>query len=253
MVKTIFVEDCLFKGTVFHERFVPIKHKFEYKMVYFWLNILPKKKFKLINFDTPSLFNFNSFDFGCSKRTNFSSLFEYWKSELKKFYDYDIQTIKVLCLPRIFNYSFNPITVFVCFDKNKTAKILIFEVRNTFGEKHAYISQINNKSLRTKKKFHVSPFLKTKGDYSIEFSVTDKIVNLNITYYVKKKKVLYACFKGKKIELTNINVFLVFCKNFFQNFIVTVGIHIEALKLWIKGAIYVNKPKPPKKFMSKID
>ena len=65
-------------------------------------------------------------------------------------------------------------------------KILIFEVRNTFGEKHAYISQINNKSLRTKKKFHVSPFLKTKGDYSIEFSVTDKIVNLNITYYVKK-------------------------------------------------------------------
>ena len=73
--------------------------------------------------------------------------------------------------------------------KNKTAKILIFEVRNTFGEKHAYISQINNKSLRTKK-FHVSPFLKTKGDYYIEFSVTHKIVNLNITYYVKKESSL---------------------------------------------------------------
>ena len=253
MVKTMFVEDCLYKGTVFHERFVPIKHKFEYNMVYFWLNILPQKKFKFINFDSASLFNFNSFDFGCSKRKNFSSLFEYWKCEVKKFYDYDIRIIKVLCLPRIVNYSFNPITVFVCFDKNKKAKILIFEVRNTFGEKHAYISKINNKSLRTKKKFYVSPFLETKGDYYIEFSVSDKTVNLNVTYYLRKKKILYASFNGKRIELTDLNLVMVFCKNFLQNFTATIGIHIEALKLWIKGAIYVKKPKSPKKFMSKID
>ena len=253
MEKVKFVEDCLFKGKVCHTRFFPVKHELEYKLVYFWLDLLPQKKFKFLSFDANSIFNFNSYDFGCAKRTSFSSLFEYWKNEIKYICDDDIATIKVLCLPRIINYSFNPITVFICYDKNKKASVMILEVRNTFGEKHAYISKLNCKVLNTSKKFHVSPFLKNKGEYFIEFQISNQILKLEITYFVKKKKILFASFSGTKKMLCDSNLLRLFCTNFMQNVKVTVGIHFEALKLWVKGAMYNNKPKPPKKFITKVD
>ena len=39
-------------------------------------------------------------------------------------------------------------------------------------------------------------------------------------------------------------------ENFFQNLKATLAIHIQALKLFIKGAKYIPKPKKPKKFFS---
>ena len=46
------------------------------------------------------------------------------------------------------------------------------------------------------------------------------------------------------------NILGIFFKNFFQNLKVTVGIHFEALKLFVKGATYIKKPKKPKNFFS---
>ena len=53
-------------------------------------------------------------------------------------------------------------------------------------------------------------------------------------------------------ELNNLNLLKVLIFKPFQNIKATLGIYFEALKLWIKGAIYYKKPKKPKKFFSKI-
>ena len=54
----------------------------------------------------------------------------------------------------------------------------------------------------------------------------------------------------KNLDLLNINKFISLILNIFQNFKVTIAIHLEALKLFVKGATYIKKPKKPKNFFS---
>lgn len=247
-------ENCLFDGIVSHQRTYPLNHKFNYKITYFWIDINQEPKLNFLKFNKPWLFSFFEKDFGNPKRKKEVTLYSHIKKELEKKKIYDVQHIKVLCLPRFLNYVFNPISVFVCFNKKNLANAILFEVRNTFGEKHIYYSKIFKGEQRffTKKKFHVSPFFKVRGWYEIKFSISKKNVNLEIIYSSKKKKIFFASFHGDKKNLDNRNLLKLTVLKFFQNIKVVIGIHIEALKLWMKGAIYIKKPKPSKNIFTYI-
>src|SRR5690606_24102955 len=47
--------------------------------------------------------------------------------------------IRVLCYPRILGYVFNPLTVWYCDDENGEPIATIYEVHNTFKERHTYV------------------------------------------------------------------------------------------------------------------
>lgn len=247
-------DSCLFEGMVSHQRFGPLNHKFNYKITYFWIDINKEPKLNFFKFNKFSLFSFCEKDFGNPDRKKDLTLYSHIKKELKKRKILGVQNIKALCLPRFLNYVFNPISVFVCFNKKNLANAILFEVRNTFGEKHIYFSKILKGKNRffTKKKFHVSPFFKVRGWYDIKFSITKKNVNLEITYSFKKKNIFFASFRGDKRDLDNRNLLKLTILKFIQNIKVVIGIHIEALKLWIKGAIYIKKPKLPRNLFTYI-
>ena len=146
-------------------------------------------------------------------------------------------------------YVFNPISVFVCYDKLNTAKAVIFEVSNTFKERHSYLCRVNSKNeFILKKNFYVSPFFKVQGKYKIKFSIDSNFVNLFILYEIKNQKVFEASFKGRSKEMNELNLVKLFFQNFFQNLKATTGIYIQALKLLIKGATYIRKTKKTRKF-----
>jgi len=173
------------------------------------------------------------------------------KEEITESIDY----IKGLCLPRVLGYVFNPISIFVCYNKKKQAKVIIFEVSNTFNERHAYFCYINknSKEFSMKKAFYVSPFFKVEGKYKINFSIDRHLVNLFIIYELKKKKVFEASFKGRAMNISEINLFKIFLLRLFQNLKVTFGIYFQALKLFLKGASYKSKPLKNKKFFTIIN
>ena len=79
-----------------------------------------------------------------------------------------------------------------------------------------------------------------------------KIVNLLILYEVNNEKVFRASFIGKSKKISDYNLLKLFISNMFQNLKVTFGIYIQALKLWLKGARYILKPKKPKNFITKL-
>lgn len=250
MAKIEFINDCIFEGTVSHQRFIPFYHSFTYRLAYFWVDLIKPKKLRLFKFNSLSLFSIFEQDYGSKKRTKNEKLKDYILFELSKHNISNVSHIKLLSLPRIANYVFNPISVFVCFDSKKTQKAIIFEVSNTFGEKHAYLVNLEKikKNIKKKKVFHVSPFFKIKGDYHFFFILNKKTVNLKILYQINGKKQFSASFTGKRITLTDRKLVQVFLRKIFQNILVTLGIHIQALKLWLKGAMYINKPNPPKTF-----
>ena len=52
--------------------------------------------------------------------------------------DLDGGAIRLLCMPRMLGYGFNPISVYFCHRPRRRARALLYEVHNTFGERHSY-------------------------------------------------------------------------------------------------------------------
>jgi DUF1365 family protein len=50
-----------------------------------------------------------------------------------------VETVHLLTFPRILGAVFNPLSVYVAGDASGRDILYIYEVRNTFGDMHAYI------------------------------------------------------------------------------------------------------------------
>ena len=253
MKQLIFHEDCLFEGIVTHSRFKPFAHHFKYDATYFWFDINKFCNTFFFRKNKFSLFSFYENDHGKKneKKVLYNSIIK--NLELSK--NIKVNSIKVLCLPRILGYAFNPISIFICYDKFEEAKIIIFEVNNTFNERHSYYCKVVGKSneYNFRKKLYVSPFFKVEGFYKISFKLVKEKIFLNIDYKVNKKKVFNACFKGRALRLDSKNLLTIFFKKIFQNVKITSGIYFQALKLYLKGAKYIKKPTKPRKDFTPIN
>ena len=124
MVKINLTKDALYEGIVKHSRFKPFNHNFKYKLTYFWFDICNFGNFLTFRRNKISCFTFCDNDHG-SVNEKKVSLYEYLQKKLKKNSIYNIKSIKAFCLPRILGYVFNPISIFVCYDKKKNAKVII--------------------------------------------------------------------------------------------------------------------------------
>lgn len=246
MNKISFLKDTLFDGVVKHSRTQPFNHSFKYYATYFWFDIKNFRNFILFKKNRFSLFSFFENDYG-EKKKNKNCLYQNIKENSHILSKNDIHSVRILCLPRIFGYSFNPISIFVCYDKLKKAKIVVFEVSNTFNERHSYYCKILKKQnfFFFKKKLYVSPFFDVRGFYKINLQLTKGDVLVNIDYDVDKKNIFKASFYGKALNLNSKNLLKVFLRNGLQNVRITLGIYFQALKLYIKGAKYIKKPEKP--------
>ena len=50
--------------------------------------------------------------------------------------------VLLLAYPRVFGHAFNPISVYYAYDAAEALGAVIYEVRNTFGERHAYVCPV---------------------------------------------------------------------------------------------------------------
>ena len=240
-----FLENKIFEGIVTHERLKPFSHKFKYYASYFWFDIRKFKNTLLFKKNKFSLFSFYENDHG-DPDVKYLKLYDSIIKKLNVFENLKIHFIKVLCLPRILGYSFNPISLYVCYDKNKNPKVVIFQVNNTFNERHSYYCNVGARNyFYFEKKLYVSPFFKVNGFYKIKLKLTKNRLLLNIDYEVKKTKVFSARFIGKAVRMNSRNLITFFFKNIFQNVKITFGIYFQALKLLLKGAKYIKKPLKP--------
>lgn len=79
--------------------------------------------------------------------------------------------MELLCMPRIFGYGFNPLSVYFCYGRDKALKAILYEVHNTFGERHSYLIPVAISSdevieQHCGKEFYVSPFMDMEMTYA---------------------------------------------------------------------------------------
>lgn len=237
------MNSALYKGIVSHQRLRPVRHMLRYRMFYLLLDldeleILAKRNW----FFSVNKFNILSFlfkDFGATTRQGLKT--DIQQMVKTKLSIEGIKSIRLLCIPRLFGYAFNPISAYFCYDKSEQLQAIVYEVRNTFGEKIHYVlpGKMNSKSEliehSCQKEMYVSPFMEMNCRYHFRIAPPKATVVLAIHQTQADRPILNASFSGARVSLTDLVILKQMALFPVNSLKVIVGIYFEALKLWCKG------------------
>jgi DUF1365 family protein len=157
--------------------------------------------------------------------------------------------VLLLCYPRLLGFTFNPLSVYFCYRAGGGLALIIYEVRNTFGDIHAYVlpvqpGEISDAGIRQQqdKLFHVSPFIEMAMRYHFRISPPGVRVKLRILETDRDGPLLAATFNGRRRSLSTPALLRSFCSLPLVTLKIVAAIHWEALRLWLKGARLLPRP-----------
>jgi DUF1365 family protein len=104
----------------------------------------------------------------------------------------------MLANARTLGYVFDPLSVFWVFDASGQLEGVLAEVHNTYGERHGYVVELDDRgSAATDKQFYVSPFLGVFGDYQLKFVLEEDKVGAFVTLRQDGRVVFTGSFVGR--------------------------------------------------------
>ncbi len=155
--------------------------------------------------------------------------------------------IRVLCMPRLLGMVFNPISVYFCHHAGGGLAAMLYEVNNTFGQRHCYLLPVGGKDgavvQECPKRFYVSPFFDLDMTYRFRVSPPGGSVSVAIQGVRGAATMISTSFTGTRRELSDRALLRAFVSHPLLALKVLGGIHWEALRLWRKGMRL--QPRPP--------
>lgn len=243
---------CLYAGQVMHHRMKPARHRFIYRVTSVLLDLdqLPSLDagLKLFSRNHFNLFSFYDRDHGDGSDRPLIDQVRDTLSE--QGLDLGQGRVELLCYPRLFGYVFNPLSVFYCYDEQDRLGAILYEVSNTFNQKHNYlipVSDPSSKQIRQScdKAFYVSPFISMATRYHFRMQPPGHRVVVCIRQTDEEGPVLHATFTGARQPLTDRRLLTTFLRYPLMTLKIITGIHWEALRIWRKKVPLQPRPTPP--------
>jgi DUF1365 family protein len=237
----------LYCGLVSHARVKPRKHKLAYRvfMLLVDLDELADLKLKTLGIGRFNLFGFDTRRFGDGSGRPLKAQVEATLAEA------GLPTggpVRMLAMPQILGRGFNPLTVYFCHAPNRTLSAILYEVNNTFGERHSYLIPAPNAALIKQgcgKAFYVSPFMDMDLTYAFRILRPEERVLVAVDASDADGLVLAASFAGERRELTDRELVRAWLTHPWMTLGVVAAIHLEALQIWLKGEKVRVRPKRP--------
>ncbi|MBC05190.1 DUF1365 family protein [Thalassospira sp.] len=253
---------ALFEGVVTHHRLRPKNHKLRYRVFSFLLDLDEidglAAKLKLFSRNRFNLFSFHDRDHADGGKADLRTRLEAILS------DHGLadcgHRIRLLCYPRLLGFVFNPLSVYFCHRADGSVGAVLYEVSNTFGDRHSYLIPVTDGALDDKnvlrqscaKGFYVSPFIDMVADYHFRIRIPDENVAVAIRETDAKGAFLNAAFVGDRTELSDRILLGAFIRYPLMTLKVVAGIHWEALHLWRKGMTFHKRPAPPEQAVTYV-
>lgn len=239
---------CLYLGEVGHRRLAPVRHDLRYRVYNLFADIdeLPQlaSRLRLFGYNRFNLFGIADRDHGPGDGTSIRD--HVWSLVKASEAGAGVARVFMFCYPRVLGYVFNPLTVYYGFDAQGGLRLMIYEVNNTFGERHSYVIPADEGLHQTcAKKFYVSPFNHVEGHYDFKFQAPGDRLTLAIKLTTREGPKLTAWFAGTRRALTDLALLRSFVGLPLLPLKVFGAIHWEAAKLWLKGLRPVARPAPP--------
>jgi DUF1365 family protein len=245
---------ALYFGEVMHARMKPVAHRFTYRVMSLLIDLdqldAADRLSPLFGVNRAALYSFRESDHG--KRDG-SSLADFARQCAAE-HGVDLSGGRILLLgyPRLLGYTFNPLSVYFCYAAGGELALVIYEVRNTFGELHPYVlpvkpGELSAAGLRQQqdKTFYVSPFIEMAMRYRFRVAPPGDGVKLRILENDQEGPLLSATFNGRRRPLTTAELLRSFLSLPLLTWKIFGAIHWEALRLWLKGAKLVPRPPAP--------
>ena len=248
-------------GSVFHQRLMDPKYRFRYRVFNLLVDVdrldSLAQRHKFLSHNKFNLFSFYDQDH-LPVGTDQSSLRAWAEAGLK---DHGIELaggrIELFCYPRVLGFVFNPLSAWYCWDSESQLVAIICEVRNTFGERHCYLLKSRageplnlSQTHHHAKNFHVSPFLPVAGRYEFRFSPPSDRLDIGIVWLQDDERAMVATQRMHRVANNDWTLLKVFFTLPLMTLKVVFAIHWQALKIWLRGGQFHQKPPPPKKEIS---
>lgn len=242
---------ALYFGEVMHARLKPMGHRFSYRVMSLLIDLdrldEADGQSPLFGVNRAALYSFQESDHG---GRDGSSLRAYAQGcAIKHGIDLAGGKVLLLCYPRLLGFTFNPLSVYFCHRADGELALIIYEVRNTFGDIHSYVLPVKQGEAsaagirqQQDKQFYVSPFVEMAMRYHFRVLPPSETVRLRILETDREGPLLAATFNGRRRALTTAALLRSFVALPLLTLKIVAAIHWEALRLWLKGARLVPRP-----------
>ena len=241
------IESAIYKGKVYHQRFKPTQHKFDYDIYLFWLK-LESDELNALS-DTLTYFSAHSKARVRFKREDYlgdpsislkQAVLERM-TELNggKTLNGDIFMLGQL---RMWGLYFSPVNFYYLRNVEGKYTHMLAEVSNTpWNERHHYLVNLDTQA-DTPKAFHVSPF--NPMDMTYKWSISQPSSRLSLAMdCVREDKEFSAGINLTKFTLDNANLSAALKRIPSMTIKTVAGIYWHALKLLLKRTPLYTHPE----------
>jgi DUF1365 family protein len=242
---------AIYSGEVTHQRFGPKPYRLRYRifMLLLDLDALPAlfARLRLLREGPFGVMSFHAADHGDRQGGDLRAYVETRLAEA------DLRhggPIRLLCMPRILGYGFNPLSLYFCHAPDGALTAILYEVRNTFGQSHSYLIATPEGGAdpvrqTAPKRFFVSPFMDMDLIYDFTVSAPGERVAVTVVARRGEDQVLKAAFKGQASALTDAGLATAWLRHPWLTVKVMVAIHWEAAKILARGMRLRRRPAAP--------
>ncbi|TAN16641.1 MAG: DUF1365 domain-containing protein [Rhizobiaceae bacterium] len=242
---------ALYNGSVMHHRSRPREHRLCYSIYYLLLDLdevdALADRLCLFSHNRFNLFSFYDRDHGEGAAISPRDRIE---RHLRESGIESGGQIRLLTMPRILGYAFNPLSIYFCHRRDNSLSAIFYEVNNTFGQRHNYLIPVAPETKapirqESRKSFYVSPFMTTDMLYSFSVVPPGKDLAVSVVGRDKEGPLIVAKLVATRQDLTDAALARAFCAYPLLTLKVIAGIYWEALLIWLKGIRLQDRPSPP--------
>jgi len=234
---------ALYAGGVVHQRLRPRRHRLERRVFWLLLDLDELdglgRRLRLFSRNRRNLFAFFDRDHGDGSGRPLRAQVEARLAAIGV--DLAGGAIRLLTMPRVLGYVFNPISVYYCHAPDGRLAAVSYEVSSTFGERHFYDLAVldggGDESFRQScaKALYVSPFLEMEMRYRFRGRAPGERVGLTVGCDDARGPMLTASLWGERRPLADGALARAALAFPLMTLKVVAAIHWEALLLWFKG------------------
>ena len=248
------MNSCIYKGELYHHRYLPRENKFTYAVYFMFLDLEELEHV----FDERWLWSVGRANVANFKRTDYLGptdipLDQAVRDRVEQALgERPAGPIRMLTHLRYYGHCFNPVSFYYCYDTADTrVEYIVAEITNTpWRERHSYVlgeklNKPGEKRLRFQfsKNFHVSPFMDMDFWYDWYFKEPGESLHIHMTNFKEETKFFEAILTMQRLEINGAALAWVLIRFPAMTLKVLSMIYWQAFRLWLKKIPYYDHPK----------